>query len=123
MSLKLRHILLTVPLGLYGHSVAACAPKEAADPHELLAEDYERAGAEPREGAEDRGDAPATRSECAAAVRRVFELGGGQPESADGKLHLRDSTDECLARGTSQREARCIARIRSEAGIERCSAE
>jgi hypothetical protein len=99
----------------------ACAPKEAADPHEMLAEDYERAGAGEPEGGEPVPAAAATRAECERAVRHVYALGGGAPESAEGKAHLKDSTDECLARGTSQREARCIATIRSEAEIERCS--
>jgi hypothetical protein len=84
----------------------------------MLAEDYERAeGAEPAE----QNVAAATRAECEAAVRHVYALGGGDAASVDGKQHMKDSLDECLARGTSQREAQCIARIRSESEIEGCS--
>ena len=104
-------------------AVLACAPKEAADPHELLAEDYERAGHADDPAAPEQEHAPATRAECERAVSHVYALGGGDTNSADGETFIAERVDECIARGTSQREAQCIAKIASESEIDRCSAE
>lgn len=100
-----------------------CEPKQAEDPHDLLAEEYERAapGTSDGPGEEpDPGLAPATRAECERAIQHLFALGGAEPD-APARQRMQASVDECLARGTSRREAECIARIRSEAEIDRCS--
>ncbi len=83
----------------------------------------------------------ATRDDCERASRHVEELGidlainaETDPEKkkqmADTKAstmaspemqqRIRRGTDQCLQRGTSRREARCIAQIRSEQDIDRC---
>ncbi len=121
--LKILSIWLLMPVVIEG-----CGQEEAADPHDILAEEYERAdpsateesGAEPgAAGAkgEDPGLAPATRAECEAAIAHLHALAGAAKTASKDT----QAVDECLARGTSQREARCIASIRSEEEIERCS--
>jgi hypothetical protein len=101
-------------------AVFGCADKQAADPHELLAEEYRRIETAAPAPVADAGLAPATRSECQAAIEHLHALAGA---TAKSPAAVKDGVDECLARGTSQREAHCIARIRSESEIDGCAAE
>ena len=116
------HLLpFVLPLVLAASLAAAgCGPKEAEDPSDILAEDYERAGQDPETDEPEKPDPgldPASRAECESAMRRVFALGGAEP-TAD---QLRERVSECLARGTSRREAACIAKLKSESDIDRCA--
>jgi hypothetical protein len=99
-------------------------------------------GAEPDAPASARGeDAAARREDCAAAAAHLVALGVDlaiREETDPGKKrqlaadksaalnserareHREAWTRECLQRGTTVREARCIARIRSEADIDAC---
>lgn len=83
----------------------------------------------------------ATRAECERASRHVQSLGidlaiGAETDPARKKRmadmkaqtmsspeirqEIKRGTDQCLQRGTTRREARCIAQIRSEQDIDRC---
>lgn len=84
---------------------------------------------------------PATREECRRAARHVEEVGidlaidaetdpakkkkmaadkGDTLASPEMKEHIQRGTEQCLQRGTTRREARCIAQIREERDIDRC---
>jgi hypothetical protein len=83
----------------------------------------------------------ATRADCEAATRHVEELGidlaintetdpakkkkmvderAQTMSSPEMQQHIKSGTDQCLQRGTTRREARCIAQIQSEQDIDRC---
>lgn len=86
-------------------------------------------------------EVPATRAECERATRHIQSLGidlaadaetdpAKKKKLADTKASVMSSpemqqkiksgTDQCLQRGTSRREALCIAQIQSEQDIDRC---
>ena len=86
----------------------------------------------------------ASRADCQAAALRMVEfaiasvLRESMPDATPQKRQaevqalitddasqedIRVATDECLRRETTQREAVCISRLKSEADIDRCAAE
>jgi hypothetical protein len=96
---------------------------------------------QPGRAAERNPNALATRAECAAAADHLVTLGvdlaireEADPDtrqrliadrqaalqSEPARRHREEWTRECLDHGTVVREARCIARIRAEADIDRC---
>jgi hypothetical protein len=114
--------------GVYGGGTAPDTPGSAADPPPAAAA-----------GTAEALDGPATRDECAAAAAHLVTLGidlaiaqESDPEkkrrlAADRKAaleseraaeHRAEWARECLERGTTRREARCIARIRAETDID-----
>jgi len=116
--------------GVYGGGSAPDTPGVATD----------EPPAAPSTGA-PRLDAPAKRKDCAAAAEHLVALGidlairdEADPAkkrqlSADrdaalnserAREHREQWTRECQERGTTVREARCIARIRSETDIDAC---
>lgn len=113
--------LLRLPWLALGALALGCGEKEAEDPHDLLAEEYERAGAEEPDSPQSPPElAPASRSECEAATRRLIEIAGTAGEPGENEL-IAERVEECLARETSRREARCVAKARDEAAVERCA--
>jgi hypothetical protein len=84
----------------------------------------------------------ASRAECERAARHTFELGYAlgvaevsaekqrsevktrRPEgleSEEARQRIDQITEECLQQRTTRREAQCIAQVKSEAEIDRCS--
>lgn len=133
--------------------VAGCHAKEAEDPQKILGDLTEHGGVdgtvgargktEPRsQKAQQPAESLATKTECAAAGRRIeelaLELAVKQAEDAAERAELEkrraevlksaahrdriaEAADECLSRDTSQREAVCIAKARTELDVDRCS--
>lgn len=102
-----------------------------------------RGVAEPRS---EQGQLPAesvaSKAECQAAARRIeelaLELAVKEAEDPEERRELearrqavlkspafaervREAGEECLSRDTTQREARCVARAKSELDVDRCS--
>ncbi|MBK8996955.1 MAG: hypothetical protein IPM35_14575 [Myxococcales bacterium] len=102
-----------------------------------------RGVAEPRS---EQGQLPAesvaSKAECQAAARRIeelaLELAVKEAEDPEERRELearrqamlkspafaarvREGGEECLSRDTTAREARCIAKARSELDVDRCS--
>lgn len=141
----MRALVLVVSCGV----VAGCgAPKEATDPSAILSEDAELGGAE-SDGAPGPAPGPAAApdparaslADCAAAARHLEALGrrlaieSEQDPKKRARLErelastrgdpgtdarVQHAAEECVARGTSQREARCIAAVKSEEQIDAC---
>ncbi len=102
-----------------------------------------RGVAEPRsEQGQVPADTLATKAECQAASRRIEELALDlavkEAEDADEQKQLearrqsvlkspaftervREGGEECLSRDTTGREARCVARAKTELDVDRCS--
>ncbi|GMV19501.1 MAG: hypothetical protein HS104_02335 [Polyangiaceae bacterium] len=102
-----------------------------------------RGVAEPRS---EQGQLPAesvaSKAECQAAARRIeelaLELAVKEAEDPEERRELearrqallkspafaarvREAGEECLSRDTTQSEARCVARAKSELDVDRCS--
>jgi hypothetical protein len=125
---------------------AACGgQREAQDPGDILGEWGSHQGVDGRTGKPAQPAQPtarlATETECRAAVRRLelLALDTVVAEAPDAEERARraqakqaelasegfkqrvdSATRDCLERETRQREALCIARVRSEEDIARC---
>ena len=142
------------PTWILAASLGACAPKEAQDPSEIIAEDpsflgedpgafesTEGPGPEPRSGESATPGPAATYAQCAAAARRIEELGlelaiEQEPdpdrrkalsdqkatvlESRDVKRRVERSAGDCVAHRRSRVETECIASAESEESVEAC---
>jgi hypothetical protein len=69
------------------------------------------------ENLERRGIEAAVTAATLEARRRLVD---GELKRAEAQARIERATAECLARGTSEAEASCIARVRVEADIDRC---
>lgn len=86
-------------------------------------------------------EVPATRADCERATRHVETLGidlaintetdparkkkmaderTSTLQSPEMKQQIERGTEQCLQRGTTRREARCISKIQNEQDIDRC---
>ena len=84
----------------------------------------------------------ASREECQAATRRIEELAlelvvqeesdpaerakleerrKAEVKSERMQKRIDEGTEDCLARGTTASEARCIARVKTQLDIDRCA--
>lgn len=136
---------------LAGVLLSGCGQKEAEDPRKILGDWMEHDGAEGRQGTGTEGAPGtvtkganrklATKAQCGAAARRIEELAlelavkdADESERAElekrraEELHsqvfearVQRATEECLGRETTDVEATCVAKARSELDIDRCS--
>jgi hypothetical protein len=143
-------VLLAVLLGaVLALAHSGCAPKEARDPADIIAEDpdfmppgYEEGPPKELSGSGRPVEQAATRTECESAARHLERLGlriaiaeARSPEdraaleqqerelatSPAARARIEQSTTDCLGRETSAREARCIGRIESVDQVEACT--
>jgi hypothetical protein len=134
---------------LAGALLAGCGQKEAEDPRKILGDWMQHEGADGRHGTGGEG-APgakgaerklASQTQCQAAARRIEELAlelavrdADESERAElekrraEEIHsqgfearVQRATEECLGRETTDIEATCVAKARSEMDIDRCS--
>ena len=129
-------------------AAAACGPSEARDPGDVLGNWRQHNGVDGRTGSSAETPAAgaaqiATREECQAASERIetlaLELAVAEEGDAEKRKQLEnraqkelqsdafkqrveDQTDGCLGRETTSAEARCIAKIRNQQDLDRCSA-
>jgi hypothetical protein len=130
-----------------GTAGLACADKHAENPHAILGDWASHNGVEATEKpGQAQPAAPAvvaaTREQCRAATRRIEELAleivvKEEPDPAERaklekrrqaevksermRMRIDQGTEDCLARGTTASEARCIAAVKTQLDIDRCA--
>jgi len=134
-------------------ALAGCPSKEAEDPRSILGDLTEHGGEDGTKGARgvaeprsEKGQTPeeslASKSDCAAAARRIEELAlelavkevddpeerrqlearrQAELKSSAFKARVEQGAEECVSRDTTKREAACVARARTELDVDRCS--
>lgn len=140
-------VLATLMLGVL---LLGCGKREAADPRDVLGDEMTYGGVDGRTGeptAPGKGksgsDEPADTDECEAAAEHLVALGidlaiqqeqdpqKKQQLQADRERALASAgarklaqqwTQECLDRGDTRAEVRCILKATREADLERCAA-
>jgi len=130
---------------------AGCGQKEAEDPRKILGDWMEHEGADGTQGTGSQGAPRgnpsgaqrkvASEKQCQAAARRIEELAldlaGKEADPSERaelekrradelrsqvfEARVQRATQECLGRETTELEALCVAKARSELDIDRCS--
>ncbi|MEZ4223610.1 MAG: hypothetical protein R3B13_21860 [Polyangiaceae bacterium] len=128
-------------------AATSCGPGEARDPGDILGDWREHNGVDARTGVASDEAQPksrvASRAECEAAARRVETLAlelvlaeesdpdartaiaariEREKSSADFAKRIEEQTNSCLERETTSTEAKCIAAVKNDADLDRCSA-